>query len=380
MMIKKKKIACIILASGSSKRFSLSDSKLFYKVYGLSIIEFTLKNISKHINKSSIYITIPKKITKNEKNILSNYTTNELIYGSKTRFKSLKKALISIKNCNYDLLMVHDAARPNTPYYMIENMLKAMNSGRYDCALPCSSVEDTLRKNLKTVNRSNYMSFQTPQIFKYKLFKNNIGKINNDPPDDYGVIEKNKNNRIKFVKSEKENLKITTSNDIKLFKKLASNKLAYGNGFDIHKLTKGDSLCLAGLKIKSNFKVIGHSDGDVVLHAIIDALLGASNNGDIGKHFPPLKKYKDISSNILLNKTINKINFESMFIDNLDCTIICQKIRLEKYKNLIKKNIASLLNTHINKINVKAKTSDNIGIIGKSKAIACWVTIKTIQL
>ena len=104
------------------------------------------------------------------------------------------------------------------------------------------------------------------------------------------------------------------------------------------------------------------------------------DGSDGGRYFPPLKKYKNISSYILLNKTKNKINFESMFIENLDCTIICQKIRLEKHKKLIKKNIAGLLNTHINKINVKAKTSDNIGIIGKSKAIACWVTIKTIQL
>ena len=124
-----------------------------------------------------------KKYMMKQKNILSNYTTNDLIYGSKTRFKSLKKALISIKNCNYDLLMVHDAARPNTPYYMIQNMLKAMKSGRYDCALPCSRVEDTLRKNLKldlnlVKNETNrtlpmrayYISFQSkryPNSIRY---------------------------------------------------------------------------------------------------------------------------------------------------------------------------------------------------------------------
>ena len=213
------KIACVILASGSSKRFGLSDSKLFYKVYGAPIIEFTLKNISKHINKNSIYITIPKKITKNEKNILYKYTTNNLIYGGKTRFQSLKNALISIDKLNYDFLMVHDAARPLTPKTIIKNLLESMKSGKYDSALPFYYAEDTLRKNLKSVNRDEYTLYQTPQIFKFSLFKKSINKIKINPTDDFGVVEKNKKNKVKFIETSKENIKITKSSDVKLFKK-----------------------------------------------------------------------------------------------------------------------------------------------------------------
>lgn len=374
------KIACVILASGSSKRFGLSDSKLFYKVYGAPIIEFTLKNISKHINKNSIYITIPKKITKNEKNILYKYTTNNLIYGGKTRFQSLKNALISIDKLNYDFLMVHDAARPLTPKTIIKNLLESMKSGKYDSALPFYSAEDTLRKNLKSVNRDEYTLYQTPQIFKFSLFKKSINKIKINPTDDFGVVEKNKRNKVKYIETSKENIKITKSSDVKLFKKLISSNISYGSGFDIHKLTKGKSIALGGLQIKSDYKSVGHSDGDVVLHSIIDALVGASNKGDIGRYFPALLKYKDISSTILLNSTKRIIGYNNIFIDNLDCTIICEKIRLEKHKKKIIKNIAKLLNTNTGNINVKAKTADKVGTIGKSKAIACWTTVKIIKI
>ena len=121
---------------------------------------------------------------------------------------------------------------------------------------------------------------------------------------------------------------------------------------------------------------VGHSDGDVVIHALIDALLGASGKGDIGKHFPATDKYKNASSSLLLEDTLSNKFLKNIIIQNLDCTIICQKIRMEKYKKKIKNNIADLLKCSPNRINVKAKTSDNIGMIGKSKAIACWITVK----
>ena len=116
------------------------------------------------------------------------------------------------------------------------------------------------------------------------------------------------------------------------------------------------------------------------MHSIIDAILGANSQGDIGLYFPALKKYKNISSVILLNKIKNIIKLNRIIIINLDCTIICQKIRLERFKKEITRNIASLLNCNIKNINVKAKTADSLGILGKSKAIACWTTINLIKI
>ena len=383
MSYKKLKIACIVLASGSSSRFESSKSKLFYKVHHTPIIEITLKNITKYLNKNSIYITIPKKITKNEKKLLLKYTKNQLIYGGKTRFDSLKKALKNIESSNYEFLMIHDAARPIFTKNIMNELLTSMSGNKYHCAVPASVVEDTIRKNNKTLKRKDYKFYQTPQIFKYNYFKDNLKKIEKikmHPTDDLGVIEKNKNLRIKYIEASKDNIKITKKIDIGILIKFVNFNIKYGSGFDIHQLKRGKYLTLAGLKIRGNYQAVGHSDGDVVIHSIIDALLGASNKGDIGKYFPATQKYKDISSINLLDEIRKLIKLDNAIICNLDCTIICQKIRLEKYKKLIKKNISLLMKCNENQVNVKAKTADKIGMIGKSKALACWTTIKIMNL
>ncbi len=374
------KIACIVLASGNSTRFKNSKSKLLYKVYGVPIIEYTLKNITKFFSKDSLYITISKKLTKKEKDLLSKYTNHNLINGGRNRFESLRNAINNIKNCSYDYLLIHDAARPLTPYLIFEKLFKNIKKNKYDCIVPKTKVEDTLRRNNITVKRSIYSTYQTPQVFKFNLIKKNLKNLKKIPTDDFGILERKKNLKIKYIDGVKENIKITTINDINIFKLLVNKKIKFGNGFDIHKLKKGKYLALGGLKIKSNFQAIGYSDGDVVIHSIIDALLGANNKGDIGTYFPSLKKYKNISSVILLDEIKKIIKLDNSIISNLDCTIICQKIRLEKYKKLIRKNISSLMKCDEKHINVKAKTADNIGILGKSKAVACWTTIKITNL
>ncbi len=374
------RIACIVLASGNSKRFKKSKSKLFYKVFGSPLIEYTLKNLIKYINKDAIYITIQKKITKNEKNLLLKYTSNELIIGGNTRFKSLKNVLKVISQYKYDAIMIHDAARPNTPSRIINSLVKEIKSKQIDCSVPSMRVEDTIRYKNETLDRSNYTIYQTPQIFKSNIILKNVNKITANPTDDLGIVEHNKKLKIKYINYSKENIKVTSVEDINIFKKLISKKFLFGNGFDIHQIKEGKYLMLAGLKIKSKYKAIGYSDGDVVLHSLIDALLGALKIGDIGEYFPALPMYKNISSTVLLYQIKQKINMSSIIINELDCTIICQKTRLEKYKKDIAKNLSKLLDCELNKINIKAKTSDNIGMIGKSKAIACWSTLKLLKI
>ncbi len=373
------KIVCIVLGSGSSTRFRDKESKLFYKVKNHSIIEHTLKNISKSISRDCLYITIPKKITKKEKSVLSEYTENALILGGSTRSQSLMNALKCINTAKYKYIMIHDAARPNTSISLINKLIKNIKTNKYHAVVPVLQITDTLKKNNKTVNRNLYKTSQTPQLFKTKTFLNYAKKSNNNITDDVQLIENKKNIKIKYIVGDYENLKITEKDDINKFKKILLYRSKIGNGFDIHKLGRGNYISIGGVKIKSEYKAIGHSDGDVVLHSIIDALLGANAKGDIGKFFPPLKKYKNISSIELLNKIKDKIDLDNSVIINLDITIICQKIRLEKYKALIKNNLSKLLKCNKNLINIKGKTADNVGILGKSEAIGCWTAISLIN-
>ncbi len=372
------KIACIILGSGSSNRFRNKESKLFFKVKNHLVIEHTLKNISKSISKDCLYITIPKKITKKEKSLLYKYTENTLILGGSSRSISLKNALKCIDTAKYKYLMIHDAARPNTSLSLVTKLIDAIKKNKYDAIVPALKITDTLKKNNKTVNRNLYKVSQTPQLFRMKYFMNHNKRLNSITTDDVQLIENKKNVKIKYIDGEYSNLKITEKNDINIFKNYLYYRSKIGNGFDIHKLGKGNYIFIGGVKIKSDYRSIGHSDGDVVLHSIIDALLGANTKGDIGTFFPPLKKYKNISSIELINKIKSEIDLDNLVIINLDITIICQKIRLEKYKTTIKNNIAKLLKCNKNLINIKGKTADNIGIFGKSEAIGCWTTIHLI--
>ncbi len=374
------KTACIVLGSGSSNRFNGQQSKLFYNINDHLLIEYTLKNISKSINKSCLYITIPKKITKKEKSILSKYTDNALILGGHSRQQSLFKALKSIDTGKYKYLVIHDAARPNISHTLINKLIRTIKKNKYDAVIPVLQITDSLKKNGKSVDRNVFKTTQTPQVFKMKGFIKYLIKSEVLVTDDVQLIENKKNKRIKYIDGSHENLKITKRDDINIFKKYLSYKSKIGNGFDIHKLIKGSNISIGGLKIKSNYKAAGHSDGDVVLHSLIDALLGANTKGDIGAFFPPLKKYKDISSVVLLDIIRNKINFNNLIILNLDVTIICQSIRLEKHKRAIKNNLAKLLKCNSNLINIKGKTADNVGIFGKSEAIGCWTTVQLMSL
>ena len=374
-------IGCIVLAAGNGLRFDKNKSKIFYKIDGVPIIDFTLNNLLSAFNKRSLYITINKKITKKEKKNLQKYTENPLIIGGSTRHKSLINSLNEINHKDVKHIFIHDAARPNISIKLIKQIKKEMLTNKYDAVVPYIKIDDTVKQlknksKFKTIDREKLISTQTPQAFKTITLKKNINKISSTISDDIQSIENNKSTKIKYILGEKNNLKITTKTDLDLFKSYLRMNTRIGNGFDLHRIKKGKTLKLAGLDIKSNYQLVGHSDGDVILHSLIDAILGTIQKGDIGEYFPSSdKKYKAISSKILINEIINKNKYNMNNILNIDMTIICQHIKLSKYKNKIRESVSEILNCDIGKINIKAKTTDSIGIIGKSKAIACWVTL-----
>ena len=374
-------IGCIVLAAGNSSRFDKNRSKMFYKIDGAPVIDFTLNNLLSVFNKRSLYITINKKITKKEKKNLEKYTENPLIIGGSTRHKSLINSLGQINHKRIDYVLIHDAARPNISIKLIKQIKKEILTGKYDAVVPYIKIDDTVKQaqnksKFKTIDRKKLIATQTPQAFKTISLHKNINNISSTITDDVQSIENMKLAKIKYILGEKSNLKITTKSDLELFKSYLNKNIRIGNGFDLHRIKKGKILKLAGLDIKSNYQLVGHSDGDVIIHSLIDAILGTIQKGDIGEYFPSSdKKYKGISSRILINEIINKNKYNMNNIINLDMTIICQHIKLSKYKNKIRKSVSEILNCDVGKINIKAKTSDNIGIIGKSKAIACWVTL-----
>ena len=230
-----------------------------------------------------------------------------------------------------------------------------------------NSTKYKYKNKIINLKRERVYLTQTPQCFDFKTLYNLAKNSKNSVTDESSLFLKN-NKKIKFIKGEEENIKITKKKDLKIF----SNSSKYGIGFDIHKLIKNKKLYLGGIKIPFHSGLQGHSDGDVIIHSVIDSLLGALGKKDIGSLYPSnINKFKNIRSPNMLNPLIQDMQNNNFYINNLDINLICERPKVSKYRNKIINSLSRLM--HIDKkiINLKGKTVEKLGLIGKENAIAC---------
>ena len=371
----------ILLAAGNSKRFEHKVPKPFIKVAGKTILELSLLKFNNIKQIKNIIVVINKKHLKFIKRIKSKKFIK--IIGGKTRQDSTLKALKYIKKNKLKCsnVLIHDSARPNISTRLIR---KIINNSKKNAVVPKIPVNDALKSlfsNNKILNltRENFFLTQTPQSYNFKNILNlHLNKKLIYKDDDLSLLDSLK--KVKFIAGEKSNFKITSQEDLKMFKNSMNLKNKIGIGFDIHRLVPGRKFYLGGLNIKSKLGTLGHSDGDPVLHSIIDAILGACSMGDIGTLFSDKnKKFKNIRSTILLKNVIEKIKSNGFYINNLDVNIITQTPKISKYRKKIIKNISKFCEISENKINIKGKTTEKLGIIGKEKAIATEVIASVIK-
>jgi 2-C-methyl-D-erythritol 4-phosphate cytidylyltransferase/2-C-methyl-D-erythritol 2,4-cyclodiphosphate synthase len=244
--------------------------------------------------------------------------------------------------------------------------------------VPTIKINDSIKfKNKNQIinlKRENIYLTQTPQAFHFKeLYK--LQKDQSSIITDDANLFISANKKVKFINGEINNSKITTKYDV-----VDKENLKYGIGFDIHRLVQNRKLYLGGIKIPSKLGALGYSDGDIVLHAVIDSILGACKMGDIGEKFSNKnKKYRNIRSNILLKNIIDQIKLKNYTINNIDINIITQKPKISKYKKRMIQSISKICETLPNQINIKGKTTEKLGLIGKEKAIACEVITSVIK-
>ena len=374
----------IILAGGNSHRFKSNTPKPYQKIAGKSLIEINLDKARQFKEIEKIIIVYNKKHSKRVKSL--NLKNIKLIIGGKSRQHSTYNALKYLNNKKgISKVLIHDAARPNFSLKLFNSIIKNMKSAR--AVIPKIKIQDAVKQIIESSNeeyilgksRNNLFLTQTPQAFKlneiFQLHKTNFAKYKDDDISLYMDL-----NKVKFIEGEKNNLKITDQSDFENLKNIYKKKQSVGIGFDVHRLIPKRKLYLAGLKIKSKLGTLGHSDGDPVLHSVIDAILGACKMGDIGQMFSDKsKKFKNIRSTILLRKVVELIKFNSYFINNIDINIITQTPKITNYKNKMINNIARLCKISNDQINIKGKTTEKLGVIGKEKAIACEVICSVIK-
>jgi 2-C-methyl-D-erythritol 4-phosphate cytidylyltransferase/2-C-methyl-D-erythritol 2,4-cyclodiphosphate synthase len=369
----------ILLGAGNSSRFKSNVPKQYHKIAGKTLVEISIRKIRTFKEIKEIVFVYNKEHKKYLKEIkLTNIKT---IIGGNTRRDSTHKALLYLKKKKTrGVVLIHDAARPNFSIQLIKKII--INSKKNKTIIPILRMNDALkeRKNNKvlSVKKNNFFLTQTPQSFLLdEIFQLHQKKRSTYRDDDLSLIN---NNKVKFINGEKRNFKITNQEDFILLKKINKSNLKIGIGFDVHRLVKKKKLYLGGVKIPSKLGTLGHSDGDPVLHSIIDAILGACKMGDIGEKFSDKsKKYKNISSTELIKNVMDSIKKENYVINNIDINIITEYPKLKNFKEKIIHNIAKLCDISFNNINIKAKTTEKLGVIGQEKAIAAEVIVSVIK-
>ena len=357
----------VILAAGKSKRFHKNIAKQFYNYKNKEIIDHSLeKALNSKLFKKILIVT--NKLNHFKK---KNYPKSiRLIKGGKERSDSSLKGLKYLKKYRPKNVFIHDAARPNFSIKLLKNLLKNLKKNK--AVIPVVASKDSIKYKIKNqifnLNKNNSLLTQTPQAFRFKELYNLAINSKNKVSDE-ATLFINKNYKVKFIPGENKNNKITYLNDIEI------SKTYFGIGFDLHRLIKNKKLYLGGEKIPFHSGLKGHSDGDVILHAIIDAILGATRKKDIGTYFPNTKKFRNIRSPKMLKPIIQSLSKANFFINNLDINLICEQPKVSKYRDKIINSISRLMNLNKNLINLKGKTVEKLGLIGKEKAIACEVII-----
>ncbi|MBD1174923.1 2-C-methyl-D-erythritol 2,4-cyclodiphosphate synthase [Pelagibacterales bacterium SAG-MED01] len=358
----------VILAAGKSKRFNQNKPKQFFKYKNKEIIDHSVKkSLDSKLFKKIIIVTNNLKKLKNNK----YHKSIQIIKGGKERSDSSLIALNFLKKYKPKNVLIHDAARPNFTVKLLKKIINELKKN--EAVVPFIRSKDSIKQKIKNkiinLNRENVFLTQTPQGFRYKdLFNLAIkqkGKIT-----DEATLFIDSYYKVKFINGENQNYKITYKEDLQI------PQTYFGIGFDIHHLIKNKKLFLGGIKIPFHSGLKGHSDGDVILHAIIDALLGAMRKKDIGTYFPSNKnKFKNIRSPKMLKPILNVLNKYNFLVNNLDINLICEQPKVSKYRNIIIDSISKLMMLSKDKINLKGKTVEKLGLIGKEKAIACEVII-----
>ncbi len=360
--------SAVIVAGGYGKRFSAFKPKQLFNLFGIPIWEYSFNAFLKFSNCSEIILVVPEEFEKYFKlpENIQKYTI--IATGGERRQDSV---LSGLKHCNEKYIAIHDAARPLISQNLINRVWE--KAVYHDGVIPALKVSETLKeiKNntiCKTISRENIFYIQTPQIFEGSKLIRALENASDSYTDDSGAMEI-QGYKIHMVEGDLKNIKLTSEKDLNMAEKMLSNEIRTGFGIDFHRFGKNRKLILGGLEVPHSEGLTGHSDADVLTHAIIDSILGACSKRDIGFHFPDSKKkYRDIESLDLLKKTLKICSFPRIL--NIDTVIVAEKPKLSNHIENIIAKISGTINIDPSKISVKATTSEGMGPEGRSEGIS----------
>lgn len=370
----------IITGGGSGERFGADVPKQFQQAAGKMVIEYSLAAFASAPSVDSIIVVVPPSLPDSILDTIFSYRkVSAVVPGSKTRQMSVLSGLKAIKG-KPEVIVVHDAVRPLVEVELIEDLIIAAKEK--GGAIPVLPMYDSIKysedgkTSERSVQRNNYFRAQTPQAFRADLLIESFRKAEKEGVEctDEAQMVALSGHSISLVKGSERNVKITTPSDLIYVKSLLgayTGDFRVGVGYDAHRLVKGRDLHLGGIKIEWEYGLLGHSDGDCALHAIADALLGASGLGDIGLYFPSEdESIRGISSADILADVKKMLDEKGFRIINVDCVIICQRPKISEYGDKMVESISSVLGTDRMVVSVKGKTTEGMGFEGSGEGIS----------
>ena len=368
----------LIAAAGNARRMGHDTPKPYLKINNKSILRHSIEKFISFDSLISLKVIIHPDHQELYNETVQGLNLAPPIIGSNSRKSSIYNGLKSFSKVKTnDTILIHDAARPMVQEAAIIKLLETMQTA--STATLASPVTDTLYREGKTVERKDLWAIQTPQAFKLEaLIKaHEKFKDNNSFTDDAGLMRAI-GHKVEIVSAPRNNIKITTREDFDMVQAMMtanSNETRIASGFDVHAFEPEPSarkLMLGGIEIPHRLALAGHSDADIVLHAVTDALLGTINEGDIGTHFPPSDpQWKDTNSAVFLKKAAKMLLGKGAAISFLDITIIAEEPKIGPHRTAMQKNIAAILKISPERISIKATTTEQLGFTGRKEGMAC---------
>lgn len=371
----------VVLAAGKGVRAQLGSNKVFFEFEGRSVLSRCLDAFEKSGRFEGAVLVIAEADQEMYDCLCEREgkcpLVKKVVYGGSSRRESVYNGLTALPE-NTEIVAVHDAARPFVNNAIIDATIESARE--FGSGVISTPVTDTIKQimpdgRIYTPDRSTLRAVQTPQTFEYRKLINahRMAQADDLPVTDDAMLFEHYYGTVRLVTAEgaQENQKLTTKED---FANLNTNQMPVmrvGQGYDAHRLKEGRKLVLCGVEIPHTMGLDGHSDADVAVHALMDAMLGALAVGDIGRLFPDNDmQFKDISSMILLERVMERIDELGYYVGNVDVTIVAQRPKLMAYMPVMRENLAKALKVNIDCVNVKATTTERMGFEGEELGIS----------
>lgn len=388
-------IAALIVAAGRGSRAGGSVPKQYARLAGDTVLARSLRAFADVEAVGSLQVVVhPADIALYEASVPSRLRgLRPPVAGGATRQASVLAGLEALAAAPPKFVLIHDAARPFVPPQTIRDVIAALD--RHPSACAAVPVADTLKRRSEngtvsgTIDRKDLWAAQTPQGFHFQAILDAHRRADEKGLDEFtddAAVAEWAGLEVALVPSQASNFKITTPEDLARAAQLldearqASGKVGgmeprIGNGFDVHRLIAGSSIWLCGIEIPHAQRLDGHSDADVGLHALTDAILGALGDGDIGEHFPPSEdRWKGVASSIFLADAARRVTERGGRIVNVDVTLLCEAPRIGPYRDAMRNAIAAILALDVSRVGVKATTTEGLGFTGRSEGIAAMAS------